>query len=101
MICVECGKDFPQLAINQIYCCARCGEKYRRKNPALTRYPSISFNCSFCGKAVVTDGKNDKRTRFCSEKCEKKYWRHPPTEHSALRNTPEKLCEWYDKNTGT
>ena len=100
MKCPNCNNEFSPLSVNQLYCSARCGEIYRRKHPTATRFPSISFNCSFCGKAVVTDGKMDKRTRFCSEKCEKKYWRHPPTEHSALRNTPEKMCEWYDKNTG-
>lgn len=71
---------------------AKCG--YDDNNRA------ISFHCSFCGKAVVTDGKKDKRTRFCSETCEKKYWRHPPTGHSAMKTMPAKLCEWNDKNTG-
>lgn len=100
MQCPNCKCEFTPLAVNQLYCSARCGDTYRRKHPAVTRFPPISFHCSFCGKAVVTDGKKDKRTRFCSETCEKKYWRHPPTGHSAMKTMPAKLCEWNDKNTG-
>ena len=99
MQCPNCSAEFSPLSVNQIYCSSKCGEAYRRKHPAVTRFPSISFNCSFCGKAVVTDGKNDKRTRFCSETCEKKYWRHPPTEHSAMRTNHAALEEWNEKNT--
>ena len=94
MRCPECGNEFNPLSVNQRYCSAECGSSYRRKHPAETRFPVIAFRCSYCGKAVVTDGKKDKRTRFCSQSCEKKYWRHPPTEHSALRTEPEKLAEW-------
>lgn len=98
MICPECKKQFAERSVNQIYCSSYCGEKYRKKHPKATRFPSISFNCSWCGKAVVTDGKKDKRTRFCCQTCEKKYWKHPPTEHSALRTMPEKLAKWWDKH---
>lgn len=94
MKCPECCKEFTPQAVNQLYCSARCGNNYRRKHPDEKHFPPISFRCSFCGKAVLTDGDKDKRTRFCSESCEKKYWRHPPTEHSALRTEPERLAEW-------
>lgn len=97
MKCLECNAEFTPLSVNQLYCSVRCGDAYRRKHPAETHFPSVSFNCSFCGKAVVTDGKKDKRTRFCSRTCEKKYWRHPPTEHSALRTETERLAKWNEK----
>ncbi len=97
MKCLECNAEFIPLSVNQRYCSVRCGDAYRRKHPAETHFPSVSFNCSFCGKAVVTDGKKDKRTRFCSQTCEKKYWRHPPTEHSALRTETERLAKWNEK----
>ena len=33
------------------------------------------FNCRQCGTNVKVTDKKDKRTVFCSQKCEKKYWR--------------------------
>lgn len=98
MICPNCKTCFEPKAVNQLYCSPECGEKYRRKNPTAIRFPTISFNCAHCGKAVVTDGKRDQRTRFCCQACEKKYWRHPPHEHSALTTYNAKLREWYEKN---
>lgn len=97
MKCLECNAEFAQLAVNQLYCSVRCGDSYRKKHPAETHFPSVSFCCSYCGKAVVTDGKKDKRTRFCSQTCEKKYWRHPPNEHSALRTESEKMAQWNER----
>lgn len=97
MICPECGTDFCEKSVNQIYCSPKCGERYRKKHPMEARFPSVAFYCAKCGKAVVTDGKRDKRTRFCCQECERRYWRHPPTEHSALRTMPERLTEWYEK----
>lgn len=86
MKCKECGNDFSPLSVNQIYCCRSCGEKYRRKNKGKIKYPSITFSCAQCGKAVVTEeGSNDKRTRFCCASCEKKYWRHPHWENPSTR----------------
>lgn len=35
------------------------------------------FECAECGKKVRTDGKKDRRTRFCCARCEKRFWRHP------------------------
>lgn len=99
MICPNCKKQFNPVSVNQIYCSEKCGKQYRKAHPDVTHFPAISFRCSFCGKEVVTDGKNDKRTRFCSQACEKKFWRHPPTEHSAMKTNPAALVEWYEKNT--
>ena len=49
-------------------------------------YPPITFTCSHCGRSVTTEGGvRDKRTRFCSQKCEKKYWRHPPHDNPTNR----------------
>ena len=97
MKCLNCGEWFAEQGGNQKYCSAACGEKYRRKHPVKTRYPSITFTCAKCGKEVVTDGIRDKRTRFCSQTCERRYWRHPPNEHSALRTMSARYSEWYDK----
>ena len=40
--------------------------------------PGYEFYCRFCGKKCVVDpNTGDHRTVFCSESCEKKYWKHP------------------------
>lgn len=96
MICPECEKEFAPMSVNQKYCSVKCGRTYRRNHPETVNFPAVSFRCAKCGKAVVTDGKNDKRTRFCSQVCEKKYWRHPP-KNSALTNYNGKFLEWYEK----
>lgn len=78
MKCLNCEKEFAPMSANQIYCSAGCGRKYRRKHPERLNFPAVFFKCANCGMAVVTDGKHDKRTRFCSQECNRKYWRHPP-----------------------
>lgn len=84
MICPECGNSFLALSINHKYCCKSCGDRYRRKHKIIS--PSLTFDSAKCGKTVVTEeGTRDMRTRFCSETCEKKYWRHPPFENITSR----------------
>lgn len=100
--CLECGKNFTPLSVNQIYCCKQCGDKYRRKNKGKIKYPSITFSCSQCGKVVVTDnGSSDKRTRFCSASCEKKFWRHPHWENPSTRINFRSIKEYesYESRT--
>lgn len=84
MKCLYCGEEFTPLSVNQLYCSRSCGNKYRRRNEP-PGYPSIQFNCSQCGRTVVTDGVKDQRTRFCSAQCEKRFWRHPPHESESNR----------------
>ena len=67
-------------------------------------YPSIEFECSQCGRKVVTvGGTRDKRTRFCSSQCEKKYWRHPPWENDKSRINFRSVDEYarYERRTNT
>lgn len=85
MKCLNCGKEFSARTVNHMYCCIKCGKEYRKKHGGGI-YLITSFRCATCGKLVVTDGIRDKRTRFCCESCEKKFWKHPPSEHSALKN---------------
>ena len=82
--CAICGKEFERSADYQIYCSTTCQNKARwqRKRylggtkPSTLR-DSIEFECTNCGKHVVTDpDAYDKRSRFCSARCEKQYWRH-------------------------
>ena len=85
MKCPECSESFTPLTVVQKYCSKRCGDKWRRKHKGVVLNPSIEFNCAQCGKKVVTDGLKDKRSRFCSQKCEKKFWRHPHWESESNR----------------
>lgn len=101
MKCIYCGKEFePQVAWRR-YCSRSCGEKYRRIHKEGIMYESITFNCTHCGKLVVTDGKKDKRTRFCCASCEKKFWRHPhwdsPSNRINFRSVKE--YEAYERRT--
>ena len=42
------------------------------------------FKCKKCGNTVVTDtDRLDKRTVFCSRICERRYFRHPPSDNKA------------------
>ena len=91
--CPQCNTEFTPLSVTQIYCSSKCGNKYRKNHKAIS--PSITFDCAFCGKTVVTeDGTGDRRTRFCSAVCEKKYWRHPPFENVIVRTNFHSLQEY-------
>ena len=78
--CPECGRIFVP-SLNQLYCSKKCSFRYYKKHGPVG-YPSVTFNCAKCGRVVATDGKKDRRSRFCSPECEKRYWRHPPHEHT-------------------
>lgn len=80
MKCRVCGTEFTP-TLNQLYCSKRCRQWINNNRREDTGYPSIRFSCAKCGRIVITDGKKDKRSRFCSRECERKYWRHPPHEH--------------------
>lgn len=102
MICLECGVKFVPLTVMQKYCCRQCGNRYRQKHNVVS--PSIIFDCAFCGKTVVTEnGTGDRRTRFCSAICEKKYWRHPPFENETSRTNFRSFQEYvnWEKKTNT
>lgn len=103
MKCEYCGAEFTPLTVNQRYCSGKCGYTYRRKHKDATRrhFPAVTFNCSQCGRAVVTDGIRDRRTRFCSPECEKKYWRHPPHDNPATRTNFKSFAAYatYEKRT--
>lgn len=90
MKCPNCGKEFTMQTVVQKYCSTRCGNQYRRHHKIV--YPVITFDCANCGKKVVTDGVMDKRTRFCSQECEKKYWKHHPWDNRSIWSSVAKTC---------
>ncbi len=93
--CPECGKHFVPMSVNQIYCSRKCGGRYRIRHKVDGNYPPVTFTCSQCGREVTTEGgTGDKRTRFCSAVCEKKYWRHPPHDRPSTRTNFRSAAEY-------
>lgn len=104
MKCLNCNEEFVALSIIQKYCCSKCGVAYRKNHDIKKEYPSITFACAKCGKMVVTEGtQKDKRMRFCSNVCEKKFWRHPPWENPTNRvnfRSMEEYLSWERRTNG-
>lgn len=96
MKCKNCGEEFDQMTTTQKYCCEKCGYQYRKTHNVNEEYPKIIFNCSCCGKQVETEGgTKDRRTRFCSHTCEKKFWRHPHWESEHTRINFRSIEEYF------
>ncbi len=81
-VCPVCGKRFLADRCTQRYCAEKCRKKARRKEtgkeragpegaPALRR-----FCCARCGKPVAVTDSSNRRSRFCSGRCERLYWKH-------------------------
>jgi hypothetical protein len=58
------------------------------KEQRLKKYPSLEFECSWCGDLVITDSSEriDKRSRFCCARCERQYWRKVTRHPTHLTN---------------
>lgn len=98
--CRICGRPYERKTVTQRYCSRRCRQKACDRG--LTQRESIVFQCAKCGKTVVTESeRRDMRTRFCSQVCEKKYWRHPPYANEAARQNFHSLREYqsYERRT--
>lgn len=80
-ICPNCGKQFEPNKPEQKYCCPKCAQKYHKKHGKGADIEPYEFTCAKCGRLVQVTDWRDKRTRFCSKECEKRFWRHPPHEY--------------------
>ncbi len=101
-VCLYCKTEFTPLSVTQKYCSRSCGDKYRRRHKGEILNPSVTFNCSQCGRTVVTEeGNQDMRSRFCSASCERKFWRHPHWENPAARINFRSVEEYagYERRT--
>lgn len=84
MICVICGKKFEACRSTQKYCSAACRRYANRHGgndhaefPVPVEKPVIrEFRCLKCGKIVYVTEPEDCRLKFCSQRCEKAYWKH-------------------------
>lgn len=99
--CRQCGKEFVPRSPSQLYCCPACGRLWRKehKGEPKPEQPVRTFVCAnpHCHKEVTTAGGTDKRTRFCSKRCEKYYWRHyyaKPAQHSYSADELKRTCPW-------
>ena len=99
-ICPQCRKEFVKEHPVQKYCSKKCYNKYRKENGKCAPWPELTFNCAWCGKVVVTGG-TDRRSRFCSYECERKYWRHPSYDYESYSQAFHTLGEMesYEKRT--
>ena len=80
-VCPVCGKRFLADRCTQRYC-ARAGPE---GTPVLRR-----FLCARCGEPVAVTDSSDRRSRFCSGRCERLYWKHRRAgkrPHTSLRLT--------------
>ena len=83
MKCMVCGKEFEQTRPWQKYCSSTC-KRYANRHPeemkaqeTADKEPVIrEFHCRKCGTLVQVRDHKDFRMRFCSQKCEKSYWKH-------------------------
>lgn len=80
--CKTCGALFTPSHKYQVNCSRTCSRKWYKTHPiAHIEDPNLPvirvFNCSQCGRTVYINEATDKRYRFCSVLCEKKYWKHP------------------------
>ncbi len=83
MKCAVCGKKFTPIHITQRYCSCTCrryanhhGINDKRVEDSLHAPVIREFTCLRCGKRVRVTNSRDCRTKFCSQHCEKLYWKH-------------------------
>lgn len=81
--CKNCGKIVNKKTANQKFCDAFCRKQYERKHQTQVEHKEFTggehiireFVCRQCGKHVLVVDEKDKRTVYCQQACEKKYWR--------------------------
>lgn len=81
-MCPICGKQFQKKMSRQKYCSPACGRYANRHNKVThTETPDAevirTFTCRRCGELVKVTDPLDKRLKFCSQHCEKLFWKHP------------------------
>lgn len=89
-ICPVCHQSFEARRKDQAYCTYYCRKKHHKetyysKNRIVedindeenTGVILRQFRCKKCHELVTVVNKHDRRTIFCSPRCEKLYWKHP------------------------
>lgn len=85
-ICLNCGTVFEENSVTQKYCCSKCRLEYLKNHDIKSMYTVREFECSRCGKHVVTSTeRTDKRTKFCSSECERAFWKNSNKKKKEVR----------------
>lgn len=99
--CRYCGKEFEPKSSKHFFCGRECRVSFYReklnhdiadrRRAWRESLPEYSFVCVKCGAVVeIKHGeKYDKRRRFCSKLCYRRYWRHME------RKNPTRLTNIY------
>lgn len=81
--CAVCGTLFTVRRVTQKYCSPACRRRANRTDGIVARDAWESegkeirhFACIRCGTVVRVTSTDDHRTKFCSRRCEKLYWKH-------------------------
>lgn len=98
-ICPVCGESFETRGNYHLYCSAHCRKIHhkqvyydkKRQQPQAKPGEKILrvFLCCKCHKMVTVTNPKDRRTKFCSPRCEKLYWKHP---HKEIKITEELIA---------
>lgn len=88
-ICPVCHQSFEARRKDQVYCTYYCRKKHHKEtyysknrivedfNDEDTHVILRQFRCKKCHELVTVVNKHDRRSIFCSPRCEKLYWKHP------------------------
>ncbi len=83
MNCPVCGRTFTPIRSVQKYCSIACRRYANRHgaNDVRGAMPAAApvireFHCLKCGEIVRVTNPSDGRMKFCSQRCEKLYWKH-------------------------
>ncbi len=81
-VCPVCGKKFQKRMSRQKYCSTSCGRYANKHDETIhDEKPGAevirTFCCKRCGELVQVTDPLDKRLKFCSQYCEKLFWKHP------------------------
>lgn len=91
--CAWCNKSFESSNKNQKYCSKRCCKNANRNYEDIPESKRAkgnvirTFYCRNCKKFVLVTDPKDRRTVFCSNKCQIKYWKNEGLNRTKLKKT--------------
>lgn len=78
MFCIDCGVTL--IGNQKKFCSRKCSKHWYKNNdvmhPVYEGKAIRQFNCAQCNYNVYVYAESDLRTKFCSNMCSRKYFRH-------------------------
>ena len=78
--CLYCGREYESRYVWQKYCSRAFQRRAGRHKPDVIHNENgpvlREFDCRMCSDRVTVVDDKDKRTVFCCQSCERKYWKH-------------------------